>query len=200
MDPMKLVWPAPERNKQPILDVLRRVLPGDARVLEIASGSGQHAAYFATGMPGVTWIPTDVDADNLASIEAYVRDAALPNLVAPRRLDVREEDWGVVGVDAIFNANLIHIAPWECAVALVVGAARALRPGGLLILYGPYRIGGRHTAESNAAFDADLRARDPRWGVRDLEAVDQLAEPAGLVRDERVEMPANNQLLVYRRG
>lgn len=198
MERMKLAWPAPERNKQPILDVLRRVLPPGARVLEIASGSGQHAAFFAASLPSVTWLPTDVEPDHLASIAAYVHDAALPNLGAPRRLDVREEDWGVAEVDAIFSANLIHIAPWECAVALVGGAARTLRPGGVLVLYGPYRIGGRHTAESNAAFDADLRARDPRWGVRDLEAVDRIAESLRLVRVECVAMPANNQLAIFR--
>ena len=195
----KATWPAPERNKQSILEVLSRVLPKAGRLLEIASGSGQHAAFFAEKLPTLRYLPSDVDPENLASIRAWVKDAQLPNLAEPVELDVTSESWGVGELDAIFNANMIHIAPWECAVSLLAGAGRHLRPGGVLVLYGPFRIAGEHTAPSNATFDEGLRARDPRWGVRDLEAVVALAARAGLSFVERVAMPANNQTLVFRR-
>lgn len=196
---MKQVWPAPERNKQPILDVIRPMLPARGSVLEIASGSGQHAAYFASQLPGLSWQPTDVDDANLASIEAYREEANLPNLLPARCLDVLGSDWGVGLFDAVFNANMIHITPWECCEALLVGAARHLHPGGALILYGPYRLEGRHTAPSNEAFDLRLKQQDPRWGVRDLEAVVEVAERAGFAFISRTGMPANNQTLFMRR-
>jgi SAM-dependent methyltransferase len=196
----KATWSAPERNKQPILEVLQRVLPSAGTLLEIASGSGQHAAYFAEKLPELRYLPSDVDPENLRSIRAWVEEARLPNLAPPLELDVTSEAWGVGQVDAIFNANMIHIAPWECAVGLISGARRHLRPGGVLVLYGPFRIDGAHTAPSNAAFDASLRERDRRWGVRDLEALVALAETAGLSFAERVAMPANNQTLVLSRS
>jgi SAM-dependent methyltransferase len=192
----KLTWPAPERNKQPILSVLRRVLPERGTLLELASGTGQHASYFAQQLPDWTLQPSDLEAANLASISAWVRDIALPNLREPLHLDVCSDAWGVSPVDAVYNANLIHIAPWEAAVGLLRGAARHLLPHGVLVLYGPYRIAGQHTAPSNQSFDEDLRRRDPRFGVRDLEAVVGLAAQHGLELRERVEMPANNQTLV----
>lgn len=194
----KLTWPAPERNKEPILAALARVLPATGRVLELASGTGQHVVHFATHLPSLTFLPSDVDAKNLESIRAWVHDAGLPNVQEPTLLDVCSSDWGVGKVEAIFNANLLHISPWPCAVGLFEGASRHLAESGALVLYGPYRVGGEHTAPSNAAFDAELRQRDPRWGVRDLEAVQGLAEHAGLALAERLEMPANNQLLVFR--
>ncbi len=197
---MKLCWPAPERNKGPILEVLARVLPSTGRVLELSSGSGQHAAHFARHLPQLCWLPSDVAEENLASIRDWVREAALPNLCEPTRIDVRAGDWGVALVDAIFNANMIHIAPWECGVGLLRGAGRHLVSGGVLVLYGPFRIDGVHTAPSNEAFDADLRARDPRWGVRGVTDVAAEAERAGLAFVERVPMPANNQTLVFRRS
>lgn len=200
---MKLSWPAPERNKLPILEVLRRVLPSAGRVLEISSGTGQHAAFFAAQLPGITWQSSDMDDQNLASIHAWVEDSALTNLPAPVTLDVCSNAWPVEtrdAFDAIFNANMVHIAPWECCVGLIAGAARHLKPHGLLIVYGPFRIGGAHTSESNETFDAGLKARDPRWGVRDLEAVVELAEGAGFSLRERVQMPANNQMLVFERN
>ncbi len=196
---MKLSWPAPERNKGPILEVLERVLPESCRVLEIASGSGQHAVHFAEHLPHVQWYPTDVEPAHLASIAAYVEEAGLPNLHMPRSLDVREGDFGQAEPDAVFVANLVHIAPWDCTEALVRGAAHQLAEGGALILYGPFRVGGRHTSESNAAFDAELRQRDPSYGVRDVEAIVSLAETAGLRFVERVPMPANNQILIFER-
>jgi SAM-dependent methyltransferase len=195
---MKQTWPAPERNKQPILEVLRRVFPRSGTVLEIASGSGQHAAYFAAQLPALVWRPSDLDRQNLASIRGWVEEAALPNLRPPLTLDVCANDWGVGTVDAIFNANMVHIAPWECCIGLVAGAARHLASGGALVMYGPFSIGGEHTSTSNREFDASLEARDPRWGVRDVDAVIALAEQAGLAFQERVQMPANNQSLVFR--
>jgi SAM-dependent methyltransferase len=197
---MKQEWPAPERNKQPILEVLRRVLPQRGLVLEIASGSGQHAAFFARELPGLSWQPSDLDDENLASIAAWVAESGCANLRAPLRLDVTQADWSIAEVDAVFNANMIHIAPWECCEGLVRGVGRSLRDGGVFVLYGPFRLAGAHTSESNQRFDEGLRARDARWGVRDAETVIALAAEQGLVFVERVAMPANNQILVLRRS
>ena len=196
---MKACWPAPERNKGPILDVLRQVLPKRGRVLEVASGSGQHAAYFAAELPGLTFLPSDLAADNLDSIRAYQADAG-ENLLPPRRLDVEQPDWGVGIVEAVYCANMIHIAPWSACEALLAGAGRHLAPGGVLVLYGPYRVGGVHTAESNATFDRSLRARDPRWGVRDLEDVVALGRAVDLTLRSVFPMPANNQCVVFERS
>lgn len=196
---MKKTWPAPERNKGPILELLTRVFPKAGRVLEIASGSGQHVVHFARHLPALEFQPSDVDDDNLESIRAWRRDEALPNVREPVRLDVVAPSWPVAGCDAAFNANLIHIAPWACAEGLFAGLGRVLAAGGVFVLYGPFRVGGAHTAPSNAAFDADLRERDPAWGVRDLEAVEALARQHGLALVERVPMPANNQSLVFTR-
>ena len=194
----KLTWAAPERNKAPILAVLQRILPPTGTLLEVASGTGQHAVHFAQHLPNWTIYPSDVDADNLASIQAWQREAELPNLRLPLQLDVCHADWDVAPLDALFNANMIHIAPWEVAVGLISGAARYLIPGGLLIIYGPFRIADQHTAPSNQTFDDSLRQRDPRFGVRDLEAVVALAREHRFTLSECVEMPANNQLLVFR--
>lgn len=194
---MKQVWAAPDRNKAPILEVLTRVFPKHGTALEISSGSGQHAVHFATHFPALTWIPSDVDDDNLASIRAWVDDTQLANLAPPRRIDVLEPDWGVESVDAVFNANMIHIAPWPCAEGLARGVARILKAQGVFVIYGPFRIAGEHTAPSNAAFDADLKRRNPAWGVRDMEAFASLCSEGGLVLSEHVAMPANNQALVF---
>ena len=195
---MQLHWPAPERNKVPILEVLKRTLPSHGTLLELASGSGQHAAFFAENLPQWTWLPSDVDPRNLASIAAYVEQAGLPNLLPPRRLDVCEDDWQLgKTLDAIFNANMIHISPWACCEGLLSGAGKLLRRGGQLILYGPFRIAGQHTALSNAQFDADLRSRDASWSVRDLEVVVELAGSHGLEHRETIAMPANNQVLLF---
>jgi hypothetical protein len=193
----KLEHPSSERNKQPILDVLRRVLPPSGTVLEIAGGSGQHAVFFSEKLPGITWLSTDIDDERLASIRVWREDSSCSNLLEPRRLDVLDDDWGIGMVDVVFSANMVHITPWECCLGLLAGARRHLTPGGLLIFYGPFRVAGDHTAPSNAAFDENLRGRDPSWGVRDLDAIRDAAD--GLVLDERVEMPANNQMLVFRR-
>jgi SAM-dependent methyltransferase len=198
---MQLHWPAPERNKLPILDILKRVLPGSRRgtLLEIASGSGQHAVFFASELRDWIWQPSDVDPQNLASVRAYREAAQLANLQPEIRLDVRVDDWSIGPLDAVFCANMIHIAPWECCEGLLRGAARHLRSGGKLILYGPFQVAGQHTSDSNREFDADLRMRDARWGVRDLDAVALLAENQGLRLCETVAMPANNQAAVFER-
>lgn len=200
MEDARRLAPAAERNKEPILSVLRGVLPQIGAVLEIGSGTGQHVAYFATHFPGVVFQPSDPDVGNHASIAAWVADAGVDNVRPPVALDVTDDPWPVSdAVDAVFSANMIHIAPWEAAVGLFRGAAPLLRPGGTLLTYGPYKVDGQHTAPSNAAFDEDLRARDPRWGVRDVADLDRLARDHGLEPDLRYPMPANNQLLVFRR-
>lgn len=174
------------------------MLPERGEILEIASGTGQHAAYFAAALPSLVWQPSERDADAFPSIAAWATSEKLDNVRAPLRIDVTEEPWPVARVGGIFNANLIHIAPWPVCLALLRGAERHLEPGGVLVMYGPYRIGGQHTAPSNVAFDLDLRERDPAWGVRDLEAVVEAARTHGLDFVERVPMPANNQTLVFR--
>lgn len=191
--------PAAARNREPILAVLRDLLPPRALVLEVASGTGEHAVWFSTALPGLTWQPTDRDAEALASIAAWRDQAGPPNLLPPLLLDASAEAWPVTGADAIIAINMIHIAPWHATLGLLAGAGRVLRPGGLLFLYGPFREGGVHTADSNAAFDADLRARDPSWGVRDLHEITTLALQHGLLPPERIPMPSNNLSVVFRR-
>lgn len=196
----KLTWAAPERNKQPILEVLKRVLPERGTLLELASGTGQHAAYFAQHLPGWTIQPSDLEPENLTSIEAHRLETTLPNLLPPVQLDVAARRWPIASASAIFSANLIHIAPWQVALDLFDGAARHLAPAGKLVIYGPFKIGGVHTAPSNQSFDESLRARDPSFGVRDLEAVVAVASNHGLTFSERIEMPANNQTLTFTRA
>lgn len=196
--PGALHFPATARNREPILAVLaERLAPPVASVLEIACGSGEHALFFAARLPHLSWRPTDPDPAHVASAAAWRLHAGTPNLLEPLILDVLAEDWGVEPVDAIYVANMFHIAPWEATVAFFAGARRLLRPGGLAITYGPYRVGGAHTAPSNEAFDASLRARDSRWGVRDVGDVARVA--AGFLLEEQVAMPANNLTLIWRR-
>ncbi len=190
--------PATQRNREPILAVLRRVLPSTGLVLEIASGTGEHAAHFAGALPGVTWQPTDVDPTALAGIASWCD--GVPNVRRAVVLDVTAEAWPVERADAVVCINMIHIAPWAAGEAMLRGAGRVLPPGGVLYLYGPYRRDGAHTAPSNAAFDDTLRAQDPRWGVRDLETVVATAAAAGLRHTETVAMPANNLSVVFVRG
>ena len=187
------------RNRVPILDVLRRRLPARGLVLEIASGSGEHAAYFAERLPALTWQPSDADAAALASIAAHSAASGAPNLLGPLALDVTSAIWPIERADAIVCCNMIHIAPWSACEGLIAGAARVLAPGGILYLYGPYKIDGRHTAPSNAAFDADLRARNPEWGIRDLGEVAALAQRQGFVLGDTVAMPANKLSVIFRR-
>jgi SAM-dependent methyltransferase len=191
--------PAAERNKQPIADVLARVLPPTGLVLEIASGTGQHAEHFARTFPSLTWQPSEPDAEALATLAERVRRAALPNLRAPLELDVHQPPLLRGTVAAVVCINMIHIAPWWACAALLLHAQRWLAPGALLVLYGPFKRGGKHTAPSNAAFDAQLRTRDPEWGVRDLDDVVALARRHSLELAEVVAMPANNLTVVLRR-
>ncbi len=201
MNDSRLQSPAAARNRQPIFEVLRQVLPERARVLEVASGSGEHAVHLAGAMPGWIWQPSDPNPRALSSIGEWRDVARLPNLVAPRWLNVTEPDsWPEGPFEAIVAINLLHISPWAVTEALMAQAGERLVPGGVLYLYGPYRRGGEHTAPSNAAFDADLRTRDPRWGIRDLEAVTAEAERHGMRLDTVVEMPANNVSVVFRRS
>ncbi len=187
--------PATERNRAPILEVLRRVLPDEGVVLEVASGTGQHAAFFAEAFPGLTWQPSDPDPELRASIRAWT--AGLGNVRPPLALDASAGDWPVERADAVVCINMIHIAPWETGLGLFQGAARLLPAGAPLLLYGPFLRDGRHTAPSNAEFDASLKARNPAWGVRDLGAVERAA--AGFTLADVVDMPANNLTVVLRR-
>ena len=192
--------PAAERNRDPILAELRRLLPERGVALEIASGTGQHAAHFAAGLPGWTWQPSDPEPRALASIAAWC--AGSVNVRAPIALDVMGAEWpgAPQPADAVFCANMLHIAPWPTCAALMRGAARHLAPKGLLLLYGPYLVDGEPVAPGNAAFDADLRARNPSWGLRRLADVLAQAGAVGLHLHEWVQMPANNLLLVLERA
>ena len=189
--------PATQRNRDPIFGVLRRILPPTGLVLEIASGTGEHVAYFAAAFPRLRWQPSDADPRARASIAAWA--AGAKNVLAPLLLDASAETWPVEQADALICINMVHISPWAATAGLMRGAAAILRQGAPLYLYGPYRREGGHTAPSNAAFDADLRARNPAWAVRDLEAVAEEAARNGLVLNDVVEMPANNLSVIFRR-
>ena len=194
------VSPSTARNRDAILGVLQRVLPPGARVLEIASGTGEHAVHFARSMPELTWQPSDPDPHARASIAAWTEAEGARNVLAPLAIDASDDAWGVEGVDAIVAINVIHISPWGATLGLMAGAGRLLAPGGgVLVTYGAYKRGGRHTAPSNESFDAWLKQRDPRYGVRDLEAVEAAAAAQGLMLRETIEMPANNLALVFER-
>ena len=195
--------PATARNREPILAALRRHLPARGLVLEVASGTGEHAINFASALPGLVFQPSDPDPGARASIDAWAADARLPNLRAAIALDATAPDWERAvpgGADAVLCVNMVHIAPWAATLGLMRGAARLLPAGGALCLYGPFKRGGRHTAPSNAAFDADLRASDPAWGVRDLEAAAAEAEARGFAAPVVEEMPANNLFVAFRRA
>ena len=195
----RLVVSSADRNRGPILKVLERVLPKTGLVLEVASGTGQHVVHFAQALKGLSWQPTDMDAACRRSISAWLATAELANVRQPLDLDVRALPWRVPTLDAIVCLNLIHIAPWSVATALFAGAGLALRETGLLYLYGPYSVQGRHTAPSNAAFDSALRAENSEWGLRDLKEVESLAKDQGFDLAETIEMPANNFSVLFRK-
>ena len=194
--------PATERNREAILAVLQGCLPNQGTVLEIATGTGQHAVFFAPQLTPRYWLPTDMDPTNLASIAAWREEADAANLLLPRQLDVRDPAWLIdcdipAPISAIVNINMLHISPWSCCQALFAGAAEILNQGAVAMLYGPFRRDGLQTSPSNAAFDEQLRSQDPRWGVRDLEAVVDVALQQGFACQNVIEMPANNLSVVF---
>lgn len=192
--------PATERNRGPILEVLRGSLPAAGTVLEIASGTGEHVVHFAVALPHLAFQPSDPDPDNRASIAAWIEHAGVANVQAPIDLDAAAPGWTIMPTPcAILCINMVHISPWAATLGLMRNAGAVLPPGGMLYLYGAFKRGGAHTAPSNLAFDDGLRARNPAWGVRDLEAVIEVAATAGLALADTVEMPANNLSVVLRR-
>jgi len=195
-----LTAPAVARNRDPILAVLRDVLPAAGTVLEIASGTGEHAVHFAAALPHLTWQPTDPDSQSRGSIAAHAAQTTLANLLPPLELDASAPVWPVARADAVVSINMIHIAPWRAAQGLMAGAARVLPAGAPLYLYGPFRERGQHTTPSNAAFDENLKARDPEWGVRDLDEVTALGGEHGFSLQCTVAMPANNLSVIFRRN
>lgn len=198
--------PSAERNRGPILEVLEEVLPPRAQVLEIASGTGQHVVHFARRLPSTQWQPSDPDPQARDSIQAWIEslraEAHLTNVEPPLDIDACSKDWklGNRQFDALVNINMIHISPWDACRGLFHGAGRHVRDGGLVVLYGPFRRAGVETAPSNEVFDESLRARDPRWGVRDLDRVSKVAHPSWFRLEKIVAMPANNLVVVYRRS
>ncbi len=190
--------PATARNRDAIVAVLHDALPSSGLMVEVASGSGEHAVHFAVAFPHLDWQPTDPDPAALASIAAWRADAGLPNLNAPLQLDAAG-DWPVSRADAVLCINMVHISPWDATLGLMKGAGALLPPGGLLYLYGPYLRDDVETAPGNLAFDASLKARDPRWGLRRVADVVAAAAVQGLVFDRQVDMPANNLSLLFRR-
>jgi hypothetical protein len=187
--------PAASRNREPIADVLAEWLPEEGVVLEIASGTGEHAVHFAARFPALEWQPSDVDEDALRSIAAWRSESGLANLRPPLRLDTSKSDWPLDQAAAVFSANMVHIAPWAAALGLLDGAARILPPDAPLILYGPWLIGDVATAPSNLAFDAELKRRNPEWGLRQVESFAAEAASRGLSLVETRAMPANNLML-----
>lgn len=191
--------PAALRNREPITEVLRDWLPRRGLVLEIASGTGEHAVHFAQAFPALDWQPSDLHPDALASIADRAAEAALPNLRPALALDAAASEWPIENADAVLSINMVHISPWRSALGLLDGAARLLRAGGPLILYGPWIESGVETAPSNLVFNADLRVRDPEWGLREVNEFAAAALARGLALEERRMMPANNVMLLLRR-
>ena len=197
---MKRHAPATQRNREPLLAVLQNELPEKGLLLEVAAGTGEHAAYFAQRLPDLDWQPTDGDAEALESIAAWRAESGAANLLPPFRLDASSAQWPLGSADAILCINMVHISPPEAATGLMAGAGRILPQGAPLLLYGPFIEPDVDTAPSNLDFDASLKARDPRWGLRDTDWMDELAARHGLHRTNRIAMPANNIVLVYRKA
>lgn len=200
MSDKRLYSPSAARNRAPILDVLRAILPAQGLVLEIASGCGEHVVHFAARLPGLTFAPSDPSLEARESIAAWIAAAGLDNVMAPLALDAARTPWPIDRADAVVCINMVHISPWAATEGLFATARAILPAGAPLYLYGPYKRGGAHTAPSNAAFEEWLRAQDPAFGVRDLEAVADLAARTGFEGPQIVEMPANNLSLIFRRG
>jgi SAM-dependent methyltransferase len=196
----RLFSPSAKRNKQPIAEAFSKVLPQSGLVLEVGSGTGQHIVHFARVMPHLVWQPSERDADCLRSISAWICIEAQPNVRTPLYLDINDERWPIDTADAVVSINLMHIAPRSATHTLLRGAAGVLSPAGLLCLYGPYRVRGKHTSASNRAFDAQLQAANPEWGVRDLDEVSNEARAVDLEFVRTLEMPANNLIVIFRKG
>jgi SAM-dependent methyltransferase len=200
MNDKRIFAPSTARNREPILGVLRNVLPAKGSVLEIASGAGEHVTFFAANFPDLTFCPSDPSAEARESISAWIASIGSGNARAPLALDVEELPWPISAADAIICINMTHISPWSATEALFEGAGGILPPGAPLYIYGPYRRGGAHTAPSNAEFDASLRARNPAWGIRDIENVAACAREKGFGEPQIVDMPANNLSVIFRRS
>ncbi|MCB1337208.1 MAG: DUF938 domain-containing protein [Maritimibacter sp.] len=198
-DDGRLSAPAATRNAGPIAEALAGYLPASGRVLEIAAGTGQHAVALARANPGLDWQPTDIAPERLASIDAWAAAEGLGNIRRATHLDASVPDWRAGPVEVVFLSNLLHLLPEPAAVNVVSGAARALVPGGQFCVYGPFREAGGYRSEGDARFDAQLRASEPGIGYKSVEWVDETAAPAGLTRTARIEMPANNLILVFAR-
>ena len=196
---MKRHAPATARNSEAIAAVLANELPERGTLLEIASGSGEHAVFFARRFPQLQWQPSDLDHEALASVDAYAEDAGLSNLHPALSLDASASDWPIAAADAVLCINMAHISPWEAAIGVFTGASQLLLGGGPLIFYGPFLEAGTQTAASNLAFDQSLKLRNANWGLREVSALDALGVENGFERRARHEMPANNLTLVYRR-
>jgi hypothetical protein len=196
---MRLRSPAAARNTAPISEVLAEWIPASGQVLEIASGSGEHALAFARRFPNISWQPSDPDQHARASIAEWLETEGPPNLLEPLAIDACDHVWPVESAGAVLAINMAHISPWEASIALIDGAARVLGEDGVLILYGPWLVDGIETAPSNLAFDADLKARDPRWGLRRVSDFAAAAAERGLALADQRAMPANNRMLLFRR-
>ncbi len=197
----RLFYPATERNREPILSVLKEHLPENGQVMEIASGSGEHMMHFARSFPQIEWVPSDPDVQCRQSIAAWTEHLALKNVVVPLALDAtNEENWPQGPFDALVCINMVHISPWSATLGLMEKAARLIKSGGILFLYGPYKRDGQHTAESNVAFDGWLKTQNPAYGVRDMADVAEVAAVNGLCLAHVVDMPANNFSLVFQRA
>ncbi|MDJ0600287.1 MAG: DUF938 domain-containing protein [Crocosphaera sp.] len=201
MNNFKQYAPATQRNREPILEVLLRVLPSSGDILEIASGTGEHCIFFAPAFSPRQWIPSDPNPTARNSIEAWRQESLIENIQPPLNINAADSMWKIeehqLNITTIVNINMIHISPWEACLGLLEGAKRILPSRGILYLYGPYKQGGKHTAPSNESFDKSLLSQNPEWGVRDLEDVIKIAEGKGLIFKEKVEMPANNLSVIF---
>lgn len=206
MNDVRQFAPATQRNREPILKVLQRILPSTGTILEIASGTGEHAVFFAPRLSGRKWLPTDINYLSLASISAWLEQEPSDKIYPPILLNVCENIWAIeqenqylAEITAIVNINMIHIAPWSACLGLIAGAGRILPQNGILYLYGPFKQNGQHTAPSNAAFDEMLKSQNPAWGVRDLEEVMAVAKMQNLQWRETISMPANNLSVIFQK-
>ncbi|MDJ0846463.1 DUF938 domain-containing protein [Crocosphaera sp.] len=203
MNNLKQYAPATQRNREPILEVLLRVLPSSGNILELASGTGEHSLFFAPAFSPRLWIPSDPNPIARDSIEAWRQESLIDNIQSPLNINVEDDRWVIetekLNITTIININMIHISPWNACLGLMEGAKRILPSGGILYLYGPYKQEGKHTAPSNKSFDQSLRSQNPEWGVRNLEDVVKVAEDKGFILQEKIEMPANNLSVIFKK-